>query len=360
MLAGHTQIDKWRRMGCCLFLVAVVLLGGCAAPSRPVPVEIERPVAESTWREIECAIAGRATEAEGPAESFARGEMERWKLLVGHRTEKEFIPWYSGYWTQRWLSVKSAWYRLSSGEDAAGPEKKLAAYLQDEYRNRVLQPVAGQVDFDTVRSHAAKIYLERLRELLVDLPGSYLLSERQFNDHLQTLPVIQLGPPSSRDAALSELLARDGVARQPAFLALNEHLQQKAQRLAGKDSSSRLTPVAQRISEKLVGQLAISGGSSAVSTLVGGVAGTAISIGAVGLGVVLHEMGREAQERELRDSLSLALDDAWLELVEDRESGVLSGVAYLSSRIVGLCRRPPAGETQMNTAETQNEGNGSK
>ena len=347
-------------MGCCLFFAAVMLLGGCAAPRRPAPVEIEQPVAESTWREIECAIAERATEAEGPAESFARGEMERWKLLVGHRTEKEFIPWYSGYWTQRWLSVKSAWYRLSSGGDTAGPEKKLAAYLRDEYRDRVLQPVAGQIDFDTVRSHAGKIYLERMRELLVDLPGSYRLSERQFNAHLQTLPVIQLGPPPSRDAVPSELLGRDGVARQPAFLALNEHLQQKAQRLAGKDSNSRLTPVAQRISEKLVGQLAISGGSSAVSTLVGGVAGTAISIGAVGLGVMLHEMGREAQERELRDSLNLALDDAWSELVEDRENGVLAGVAYLSSRIAGLCRHPPASEIPVDAAEKPDEDDGGK
>ncbi len=360
MQAEHARTDKWRKMGCYLFVAGVVLVSGCAAPRRPAPVEPEKPVPESTWRAVECAIAERAKEAEGAADSFARGEMQRWKLLVSHRTEKEFIPWYSGYWTQRWLSVKSAWYRLVSGGETAGPENKLVAYLQDEYRDRVLHPVAGQIDFDTVRSHAGKIYLERLREQLANLPGNYRMSERQFNTHLQTLPVINLGPPPSRNAALSELLSRDGVNGQPAFLALNEHLQQKAQHQSGKDSPPRLTPVAQRISEQLVGQLAISGGSSAVSTLVGGVAGTAISIGAVGLGVVLHEMGREAQEQELRDSLNLALDDAWSELVEDRESGVLAGVAYLSSHIVRLCRRPLASGISVDDAETPDEGDGDK
>ena len=73
---------------------------------------------------------------------------------------------------------------------------------------------------------------------------------------------------------------------------------------------------------------------------------------------MLHEMGREAQERELRDSLNLALDDAWSELVEDRESGVLAGVAYLSSRIVGLCHRPPASEIPEDAAEKPDEDDG--
>ncbi len=350
--AGHAVTGWWRRIGCCLLIAGTLLVSGCSTPRLPHTVEAEQPVPESTWQVVDCVIAERAKAAEGPAESFARGEMERWKLLVGHRTEKEFIPWYSGYWTQRWLSVKSAWYRLTSGGETGGPEKKLAAYLQDEYRGRVLQPVARQIDFDTLRSHAGKIYVERLREQLADLPARYRLSERQFTIHLQTLPIIKLGPPPSRDAALSELLARDGVDHLSAFLALNEHLQQKAQHLSGKDSSKHLTPVAQRVSEKLVGQLAISSGSSAVSTLVGGVAGTAISIGAVGLGVLLHEMGREAQEQEVRDSLNLAVDDAWSQLVEDRESGVLAGVEYLSSRIARLCRRPAAGEVPVDGADT--------
>ncbi len=356
MRAGHAVTGWWRRTGCCLLIAGTVLVSGCSTPRRPHTVEVEQPVPESIWQAVDCAIAERAKAAEGPAESFARGEMERWKLLVAHRTEKEFIPWYSGYWTQRWLSVKSAWYRLTSGEETGGPEKKLVAYLQDEYRDRVLQPVAGQIDFDTVRSHAGKIYVERLREQLADLPASYRLSERQFSMHLQTLPVIKLGPPPSRDAALSELLARDGVDRLPAFLALNEHLQQKARRLSDRDSRRHLTPVAQRVSEKLVGQLAISSGSSAVSTLVGGVAGTAISIGAVGLGVLLHEMGREAQEQEVRDSLTLAVNDAWADLVEDRESGVLAAVEYLSSRIARLCRRPEVGDAPLDAADSSEDG----
>jgi hypothetical protein len=42
--------------------------------------------------------------------------MERWKLLVRERAEADFIPWFSSYWTQQWLTAKVAWYKLGSDD----------------------------------------------------------------------------------------------------------------------------------------------------------------------------------------------------------------------------------------------------
>jgi len=60
---------------------------------------------------------------------YARGSMESWRGRVHKRTEADFIPWFTGYWTQQWLAIKVAWYVLSTGTEPAA--KRLAIYLQE-------------------------------------------------------------------------------------------------------------------------------------------------------------------------------------------------------------------------------------
>lgn len=105
------------------FVVLVVLLAGCATRSE-APVQ----VSENTWWQVDNDVAAASLTARVAAENYAKSEMERWRGRVYDFTEEAFIPWFTGYWTQRWLAVKVAWYNL--GGDGVDPAvQRLAAYL---------------------------------------------------------------------------------------------------------------------------------------------------------------------------------------------------------------------------------------
>src|SRR5512145_2141437 len=93
-----------------LIVAVMVALTGCATkeerpPEPPPPVVIP----ESTWRRIDSDIFAASLEATGGATDFAHDRMQRWRNLVYQRTEAEFIPWFSSYWTRQWLTMKLTW-----------------------------------------------------------------------------------------------------------------------------------------------------------------------------------------------------------------------------------------------------------
>ena len=136
----------------------VLVLAGCATQER-APERV--PVSENTWWQVDNDIAAASSKARHVAGSYADGELERWRGRVYDFTEEAFIPWFTGYWTQQWLAVKVAWYKL--GGDGVDPAvQRLAAYLQEQYREQVLEPVAEEVDPDVVRVEATRLYVERL------------------------------------------------------------------------------------------------------------------------------------------------------------------------------------------------------
>ena len=98
-------------------------------------------------------------------------------------------------------------------------------------------------------------------------------------------------------------------------------------------SAATISPVARQASEKLLSRLAISGGASAASAAIGGVAGLVISLGVAGFGVIAHENERPEMEAQLREILSTALDDMWHNLMEDPATGVMAGVYYISGQV---------------------------
>ncbi|MEG1080671.1 MAG: hypothetical protein RSE44_19175, partial [Pseudomonas sp.] len=110
-----------------------------------------------------------------------------------------------------------------------------------------------------------------------------------------------------------------------------------------------LSSVAQQASEKLGATLAPRGIASAVATAVGRVAGTLISVAAAGYGAISHSQEQPAMIEQLRVILNVALNEEWRELMENRKSGVMAGVYYLSGEIeeglIGARRLPDETES---------------
>jgi len=317
-------------------IVALMLsLAGCAtqerAPDQPLPVHIS----ERTWWEIDNDIGAASLAAKGPASHYARDSMKSWRDRVQKRTETNFIPWFTDYWTQQWLAIKVAWYKLSAGEGTDPTVQRLAAYLQEQYHDRVLDPVAKEIDPDVVREQATKRYIHLLGEQLQEMPRRYGVPSNQFDRRIKDIPAIALAPHPAHSASLYQIVHADPITKLPAYVALITQIRNASGGAGSGPSDARISPVAKRSSEKLVGKLATSGGASAAAAAVGGVAGVMISLGAAGYGAITHENERPKMEAQLRENLNAALDDMYLGLLEDRATGVMAGVYYISEQIEG-------------------------
>ncbi|MNT19848.1 hypothetical protein D3C72_1551280 [compost metagenome] len=122
------------------------------------------------------------------------------------------------------------------------------------------------------------------------------------------------------------------MAEQPAYAALIGRMHSSV-RAGTQRSDIGLSSVAQDASEKLGATLAPRGIASAVATAVGRVAGTLISVVATGYGVVTHNQQQPAMIEQLRVILNVALNEEWRELMENRKTGAMAGVYYLSGEI---------------------------
>ncbi|MFJ4349356.1 hypothetical protein ACIPZ5_00475 [Pseudomonas sp. NPDC089428] len=316
-----------------LLIVLCLLLAitGCAgkrSPPPPPPAVLD----PATWQRIDQELIEASVGAAGSANDYARRSMRVWKEQVQQRTEQDFIPWFTGYWTQQWLTMKVAWYKLDSGEGREPAEKRLALYLQEQYHDRVIEPVAEQINPEGIRDRACELYVQLLGQQLPAIIQRYHAAPEEFSQRLNRIPAINLGPPSARNATLYQLLRAKSLEQQPAWLALREHLHKQASKGPGKTDVS-LSSVANNASEKLGATLAPRGIASAVASAVGKVAGAMISIAATGYGIMTHNRDQPEMVEQLRVILNVALNQEWQELMENRQSGALAGVYYLSGQV---------------------------
>ena len=327
------------------FVVLMIVLAGCAMPDRlPDHAPESAPkvfvqVPEWTWLQVDSDIGAASLAASGQARGFARVQMEAWKKLVASKAETDFTPWFSNYWTQQWLTARAAWYKLNLPDDEELVVTRLAAYLQTQYRERVLAPVAKEIDPAAVRAQATEYYIQRLRVALQPIPLLHGVPPDQFDRRLREIPAIELAPPPAHNASLYQIVHAEPLDSLPAYLALLAQARKAAGGAGAGLSETAISPVARRVSEKLLERLAISGGSSAISALVGGVAASVISLGAASVGVILYESTREATDSVLRESLAAGTDEIWHSLMEDPASSVMAGIDYLSDQIEKCCPR---------------------
>ncbi|SDU02183.1 hypothetical protein SAMN05216296_1310 [Pseudomonas pohangensis] len=313
-------------------LTVLLLLGGCASRS-PEPPPVVVP--QSTWEWVDWDIVAASQTAADGAQAYARSNMEQWKTLVRQRTEKEFIPWYSGYWTQQWLGMKVAWYQVREGGESEATAARLAGYLQEEYQDQVLDPVARQISPELIREQTTHFYVYHLGKQLQQIPERYAVPEEQFEQRLQEIPAISLGAPPARRASLYQLVNTVPLGKLPAYKALSGRINAAADNAAENASGKGISAVAQRAGEKLESELATRGAASSLSAVVGKAASLIISVGSAAYGVVAHQAGKAEMEAQLGTVLNQAFEEDWQALLDDREAGVLAGVYYLSAEIEG-------------------------
>lgn len=323
-----------------LIVAAMAALAGCATPSAPPPPRMpdEPPpvhIPESTWWQVDTGIGAVSLEAMAVARSYASGPMENWRRRALQRTEADFIPWYTGFWTQEWLSVKVAWYKMNAEEGSAQPEKRLTIYLQEQYQDRVLIPVAKEIDPNQVREQATKLYVQHLREELPGVARRYHIPAKQFDERLKGIPAIVLAAPAGRGASLYQLIHADPVTRLPAYTAMIAQVRKDAIDAQAEALGTGISPVAQQATDKLASKLAVSGGASVAAAVFGGIAGVAISLGSAGFGAATYNRELPKMETMLKKNLNAAVDEMWYRLMNHPVTGVMAGADHISAQIKG-------------------------
>jgi hypothetical protein len=316
-------------------LIVILMLGltGCAtqerAPTLAPPIE----VTESNRWQIDHDIGVTSLAATELAKDYARASMGKWRDRVHQRTEADFIPWFTGYWTQAWLPIRMAWYKSNAGEGTATATERLAAYLQQQYHDQVLDRVAQEMDLNVVREKATMLYVHFLREQLVERQRHGDVPRDQFDQRLKEIAAIALAPPPVPSASLYQLVHANSITSLPAYTAMVNQIRTDARATASVLLEAQISPVADRSSEMLMNKLAISGGTSAVAAAFGGIPGLMLSLGAASVGAAAHANERPKMEALLWENLNAALDDMYFSFMEDHETGVMAGVYYLSGQI---------------------------
>ncbi|MDO7899163.1 hypothetical protein [Pseudomonas citrulli] len=315
-------------------MVAVLLvLAGCATPQRGQPVAAVA-IPQDTWRQVDQQIIAASKSAIEQARLYARGSMEHWRVLVYERTEAEFIPWFSSYWTQEWLAVKVSWYSASAQGEQDASARRLAVYLQEQYRERVLEPVAVEIDPEAIRASATDYYLRLLNQQVEGIAERNHVPTELMSRRLHGILAINLGPPAARNASLYEVVHTQPLNTLPAYAALIDHVNKAAATGSG-PSDAVIATVAQRTSEKIEAQFATRGATGAAAAVAGKAAGALISVGVAGIRAIIHEGERPEMEAQIRKSLSAAFDEAWSKSLKHPLSGVMAPVYYLDEEIEG-------------------------
>ncbi|MHA6160899.1 hypothetical protein [Pseudomonas sichuanensis] len=325
----------------------ILALTGCAGKRPPAPPPPQN-LPPAVWQRIDQDIIEASAAAAGSANDYARRSMRVWKEQVQQRTENDFIPWFTGYWTQQWLTLKVAWYKMNNGDGNEPPEKRLGLYLQEQYHQRVIDPVAEQINPEGIRDRASELYLQLLGQQLPAIIQRYNAPPEQFSQRLNRIPAIALGPPDARNATLYQLLRAKSLEQQPAWQSLRQQLHQQASKAPGQ-TDARLSSVATQASEKLGASLAPRGAASAIAAAVGKAAGAMISVVVTGYGMLSHDREQPQMIEQLRVILNVALNEEWQELMENRQSGAMAGVYYLSGQVEDslLANRVPLQEQQQ-------------
>jgi hypothetical protein len=209
----------------------------------------------------------------------------------------------------------------------------LGLYLQKQYHDRVLNPVAVEIDPDAVMGQSIEFYIQLLGKQLQKIAQRYGVPQDQLDRRLNDIPAIALAPPPARNASLYQMIHADPLARLPAYVALTDRIHNAAGGAVVGSSDAAILSVAIQTNEKLEAQLATRGIASVASAATGKVAGMMISMGMAGFRAAAHESARLEMEAQLRKNLGTAFDEAWLKLVKSPTTGVMAGVYYLTGQI---------------------------
>lgn len=318
-------------------VVAVGLLSGCSStPGARTPAVPPYEIPPETWNEFYEGVITASSAAEAEADASARSAMQQWVENVRHGAETEFVPWYCSYWTQQWLGIKAAWYQGDHSNGGPPAVEQLAAYLQEQFGERVVEPARERIDPAKVMDEAASVYVRALRNHIRHLQDRYRIPEDQLRARFERIPAIVGQSGSRQGASLYQVLQADDITKDSAYSAYASAIRGTGPLVSFGPLTERFSLVAAPIVDKAAGRLAGRGAATAASAALGGV-GILLGIGVSMWSAIDYDNARPAVEAEIRQQLTAGLDSVWNDTLANLDHTVLGPVHHMSTNIaVGL------------------------
>jgi len=316
-----------------LAALCLALIGCAPRISAPIPDAPSPPLSPKAWQAIKEEIWIASTLAQTEAEIYARQAMREWMGRVRARIDNDFVPWYSGYWTQQWIGLKAVWYELNREEAEAQVEQYLAKYLTERFYDLVLEPAGVESNPQTITEQAAALYVRLLSTQLQCIPRTYLVPPQSLQTKLHQISLIALPGSAPARATLSQVFESDDLAGTPAYDALVARSNSVETPQRGSPDQERLAAVAEDAVARLFAELPVRAGGGAAAAVAGEALGLFISLGVAAWSAVAHDQEKAAIESRLRQALDAGLEDMWHTLMEDPELGVLFPVRHMDRQI---------------------------
>ena len=322
-----------RFSGALLAILVVALIGCGSRVPAPTVAEAIAPIPADAWREIKEGIWTASALAQAEADTYAGQAMREWMARVRERVDADFIPWYSGYWTQQWIGIKASWYEMNREDGDGSVERYVAQYLLEAFHDLVLEPAAVPSNPQTISSEAAAIYVRLLSQQLQCMPRLHAVPTRSLRRSLSQIPLITLSGSDPANAMLSEVLDRGDLAGTAAYDALISRWEPVGGALESASGKRHLDAVAEDSVSQYFADLPLRAGGGAAATVVGEALGLFISAGVAAWSAVTHDQEKPAIESALKEALDAGLQDMWHGLMEDPERGVLYPVRHMSGQV---------------------------
>ncbi|WP_107666630.1 hypothetical protein [Cyanothece sp. BG0011] len=150
-------------------------------------------------KNIDEGIAISLKQAKINAENFASEELDQWVNQLMTRVDDSFLPWYFGYFNQKYqelrtpfLYLKSAvfhWVNRKNPSPNQAVAKQLTEEMQREFAKRVLQPKLSQLQLENITRNTANVYVDSLTNNLANLQSHYNIPQAEWEKYLNGLAV---------------------------------------------------------------------------------------------------------------------------------------------------------------------------
>jgi hypothetical protein len=148
---------------------------------------------------LDSAVGEAIAMARERSEKFASQELELWIEELTLRVDRNFLPWYFDYFTQKKMELTAPLLWLSStvkhqlNENKPLPDRALAEKLvkdfQTAFAKRVLRPKAAQLRLERISKETINLYLRELEKNISTIKVNYQIPQGEWNRYLEDLGV---------------------------------------------------------------------------------------------------------------------------------------------------------------------------
>ncbi|MGB6064878.1 MAG: hypothetical protein WBG50_08715 [Desulfomonilaceae bacterium] len=282
--------------------------------SRPVP-----PV----YTKLDKAVEEALNNARIDARQYALSQLDKWEKGLKERVDNDFLDWYFSYWNTQIRGAKALYYGAIHWVDSNQPTaaEESTEEFQSQFASRVLQPQTSQMQLERIQAATLERYLHNLRSLVAQIPKRYNVTPAVWQNYIADISQQSSIIEGGRNVPITLKALYASTAAGTVVLAGKVIGAFEGKALAGIGSN-----LGEKIAAKTMGKLAAKTGGKVAAKVGGKFLGPIVGVGVIIWDVWDHASTVEENKPILRQSIYSYLDEMKLSLLDDPETGVMSGV----------------------------------